>query len=268
LQETSVVVQRLYVYPIKSCRGFEVSVWKLEARGLEHDRRWMVVDGQGRFRTQREQPRMALIETALTPDGLQISAPGMSRLQVPFERAQPRKVEVTVWGFTGPALDEGSEAAQWFSTFLGQPSRLVAFAPDTVRPVNPKYSSYGLVAFADAYPLLLLSQASLDMLNAQLVEPVGMDRFRPNLVVSGCDPHAEDTWRYIRVGDTVLDVVKPCDRCSIPAVDPRTGERGKEPTRTLARYRVRDGKIYFGQNCVPRTPGALRVGDLMHVVEV
>jgi uncharacterized protein YcbX len=133
--------------------------------------------------------------------------------------------------------------------------------------VSDRYSRVGEIAFADAFPILVISQASLDALNARLETSVSMDRFRPNLVIEGSAPHAEDAWKRIRVGDVEIALVKPCDRCSVPAVDPATGVRGREPVRELATYRKRGGKIYFGQNGVHRTPGVLRVGDPVVVLE-
>jgi len=200
-------VTRIYIYPVKSAAGIVVAEAELDAFGLRLDRRWMVVDDAGRFLTQRQLPRMALIRVALEGGALRL-------------------------------------------TF-----------PDAVRPVDPRYARPGdRVAFADAFPVLLISEDSLEELNRRLAEPVPMNRFRPNLVVRAGEPHAEDGWRRIRIGEVEFDVVKPCARCAITLTDQATAERGKEPLRTLATYRTRNGKVLFGQNLIHRGRGAVRVG--------
>jgi uncharacterized protein YcbX len=259
-------VSSLAVYPVKSCRGLSLQTAVLGRRGIEGDRNWMVVGESGRFLTQRELPSMALIEVRVSEDALRLTAPSMPEIEV-SRRGRRDPIDVVVWAFEGRAEDEGEPAAEWLSRFLGRPCRLVRFSETVSRPVSDRYSPVGEVAFADAFPILVISQASLDALNARLETSVSMDRFRPNLVIEGSAPHAEDAWKRIRVGDVEIALVKPCDRCSVPAVDPATGVRGREPVRELATYRKRGGKIYFGQNGVHRTPGVLRVGDPVVVLE-
>ena len=163
----------------------------------------------------------------------------------------------------------GDGAASWFSDAVGKPVRLVRWAEDQMRPVSKRHTQLdGQVAFADGYPALLISQASLTDLNGRLEIKVPMARFRPNIVVDGCDPFAEDTWQTIRIGNLTLDVVKPCDRCEIVTVDQQTGQVAKEPLKTLASYRREGNKVLFGQNCVHHDWGSLRVGDPVEVLSL
>lgn len=258
-------VSGLYHYPLKSGRGIATERLRLNALGVEHDRRWMVVDAKGRFLTQRRFPRMALIEAEPVDDELRLRFPGHPELMVGVGR---QVLPVRVWRFEGPARDAGDAAAAWLGGILGVDCRLVGLGPEFRRPVNPEHDRIGRrIAFADGYPLLLISQAALDELNRRLDSPVSMLRFRPNIVIDGCPAHAEDGWRRIRVGPLSLQVVKPCARCTIPEVDPGTGERGNGPTAVLSTYRrFSDGAIYFGQNLIHEDEGELRLGDQVDVL--
>jgi uncharacterized protein len=261
-------VSALHVYPIKSCRGLELKAVRFDHLGPLYDRRFMVVGEDGGFLTQRELPRMALIEPRLGPTALQVSAPGMPQLKVAMTQRGAQRIEVSVWGHRGPAEDAGDHAADWFSAVLERPCRLVRFPDDGVRPIGRGRVPFDAgIAFADGYPVLLLSEASLADLNGRLQQQVPMNRFRPNLVVRDCEPFAEDGWKRVRIGDVVLEVVKPCVRCAITTVDQRTGAAGKEPLATLATYRARDHEVLFGQNCVHHAPGSVRVGDEVEVLE-
>jgi len=261
-------VTELWAYPVKSCRGIRLDRAAVSARGLAWDRHWMVVDAAGRFLTQRQLPMMATIGTALTPDALVLSAPGAADLAVPLAAAGER-LEVTVWDDAVAAHAVSAAADGWLAARLGVPCRLVRFPPDGHRAVDPRYGTAGdETAFSDGFPLLLIGQGSLDGLNARLPTPLSMRRFRPNLVVGGAAPHAEDDWRRIRVGAVGLRLVKPCSRCAITTVDPDRGVRdGGEPLQALGTYRRRDGKVYFGQNAIPDGAGEVRVGDPVDVVE-
>lgn len=253
---------QIYVYPIKSAGRVALREAVLEPRGLRYDRRWMLVDEHGGFMSQRRCPRMALISVGMSPGRLLVDAPGMATLILPLQ-PQPRpRVEARIFADETQGMLVGKEADRWFTGFLGFSSRLVYMPDDTVRRVDQRYAADGdRVGFADGFPLLLLSEASLDDLNGRLRNPVGMDRFRPNLVVAGCEPFAEDGWRRIRVGSIPFRVVKPCARCSITMVNQTSGTRDKEPLRTLARYRKSGGGVLFGQNLIPDSRGTLRVGD-------
>jgi uncharacterized protein YcbX len=266
--DTNPIVSQIHVYPVKSLGGLALPESPVESRGLEHDRRWMLVDAAGRFLTQREWPRMALVSVALAPGGLLLSAPGVEPLRVPFEpKAPARRLTVQVWRSVCEAAPVGEEADGWFAEFLGVPCRLVYMPDETRRAVNPDHSAgEGIVSFADGYPLLLLGEASLADLNARLARPVTMDRFRPNLVVSGAPPYAEDGWKRVRIGGALFQAAKPCARCGLITVDQDAGEvSGSEPLRTLAAYRRRDGKVLFGQLLIPLEMGAVRVGDAVEL---
>jgi Uncharacterized Fe-S protein len=256
----------LYVYPVKSCAGVALDEALLVETGLEFDRAWMVVDPDGRFLTQRELPRMALIRPELRHQDMVLRAPGMLALHVAYDTVE-EPVTVQVWNDTVRAYDMGRLASQWFSDFLGRPVRLVRFDPEQKRLSSTRWTG-GLEAenqFSDGYPLLVLSQSSLDGLNERLAArgaaPVGIERFRPNLVIAGLDapldPHAEDVldelWIDTDQGRVHLKLVKPCPRCPIPNVDPATGEPGTEPLDTLATYRADarlDGALTFGMNAI------------------
>jgi uncharacterized protein len=265
-----IAVSALNVYPIKSCAGTALDVAQIGPRGIVHDRSFMLVDREGMLITQREQPRMALIRPTISAEGeLTVQAPAMPALMIASNQNGPR-YPVTVWGYTVDGIDQGDEMAQWFSGFLGIDCRLALFPNDAIRPVNPKYarSERDQVAFADGYPCLLISEASLADLNTRLERPLPMNRFRPNIVVSGTEPYAEDTWRMIRIGEVTFDIVKPCDRCVITTTDQVTTQRGKEPLKTLARYRqATDNGVMFGQNLIYANTGTIRVGDRVEIIK-
>ena len=259
---TRPVLGGVYVYPIKSCGGISLQSADLGATGLVHDRRWMLVDEGGGFVSQRRHPRMALISTRIAPDRLVVSAPGMPDLEVPLEGEPEGRIDVEVWGDAQRGAPVGGYADRWFGRFLGVRCRLVRKPEDDVRPVDSAYARSGdQTSFADGFPLLLISEASLEDLNARLESPVPMNRFRPSLVVRGCGPHAEDGWEEVRVGEAVFRVAEPCARCAVTTVDQQTGERGREPLRTLATYRKADGEVLFGRNLIHTSPGTLGVGD-------
>jgi uncharacterized protein len=259
----------LHVYPIKSCGGATLEEWRVDERGLRHDRRWMLVDETGRFLSQRRHPRMALVGVRIETDHLVVSAPEMPSLQVPYSLPESKPILASIWEDLVGTLPVGEEADRWFAEFLGVRCRLVHLPDESVRAVDPDYGRAGdRVGLADSFPFLLISEGSLADLNARLEQPLPMDRFRPNLVVAGCEPFAEDGWRKVRVGAISLRAVKPCARCAITTVDQGTASRGKEPLRTLATFRKRGTKVLFGQNLVHDETGVLRVGDPVKAVQV
>lgn len=266
---SNLLVSELSIYPVKSLRGIALQQSRVERFGLQNDRRWMVVDQQYRFLTQRELPRMCLIHAEPLDAGLRLSAANIEPLEIPLAPTL-LACEVDVWGDHCQARDAGDAAASWLSQFLAVDCRLVYFPDDGRRAVDPTFAQPGdVTAFSDGFPLLLISQASLDDLNGRLAQPVSMSRFRPNLVVSGSPPFAEDGWKRLRIGDITLRVVKPCSRCAIPTVDPTTGQRhpDAEPLRTLGTYRMRDHKIFFGQNVIADNTGPIAVGMPVEVLE-
>ncbi len=249
-------VSGLFVYPVKSCGGVVVDEAVVGVTGFELDRRWMVVGEDGIFLSQRGQPRLGLVRVRIAGDRLRLEAPDLPAFEVPLEREPGPTVKVTIWRDGCAALDEGRDAAAWFSEHLGSSARLVRLADDDARPLSSSSAQPGdKVSFADGFPFLLLSEASLEGLNRRLSLPVPMDRFRPNIVVTGCPAHAEDSWRQVRIGNVDFGVAKPCARCVITTTNQETGERSPEPLRTLATYRVRDGQVLFGQNLIHGGPG-------------
>lgn len=252
----------IYIYPVKSCRGISLASAALDFWGLHYDRNWMVVDANGRFLTQREEPRLALVETLLEPGSLRLKAPESEDLVISLLPAVHAEVAVRVWRDDCQAKDQGEEAASWFSHYLQRPCRLVRMGEQFIRGVDPVYARRpAQVSFADGYPLLLISEASLADLNQRLATPLPMNRFRPNLVVSGCEPYAEDGWKAVQIGAVGFDLVKPCARCAITATDQVTTVRGKEPLQTLATYRRGEEGVNFGQNVIHQSQGSVRVGD-------
>ncbi len=280
MAEASLRVSALYTYPIKSCAGLTHAEILLDQRGPVFDRRWMVVADsdlmRGIFLTQRELPRMALIRPHFGIDSLRVDAPDRPTLDVSLAEHGGRSLDVVIWKDATKGLDEGDEAAAWFSDFLETPVRLVRMAEATVRPVSLHYTDQSAqVSFADGYPLLLTTDASLEDLNARMIrrgeQPVPMNRFRPNVVVSGAEPFEEDTWHEITIGAIPFEVCKPCARCSIPTVDQARGDAPdvREPTATLATFRrTSESKVMFGQNVIHRGLGTLCVGDRVTVQTV
>jgi uncharacterized protein YcbX len=257
------------IYPVKSLRGAVHATAHVQHIGLATDRRWMVTTEAGVALTQRELHHMALIQAEATPTGVTLTAHGHRPLAVPFPPPNTRMHHVKLWRESIPAHDAGPAAAAWLSQALGTNCTLVHLASPTARPADPAYARPGeMVSFADGFPILLTTRESLADLNTRLPSPVEMLRFRPNIVLEGAEAWAEDTWRRIRIGGTVLRVVKPCDRCIMTTIDPATAERPdpEEPLRTLKTFR-RDarGRVLFGQNVIPETGGDIRAGDAVEI---
>ncbi len=270
LSENAMSVSALNVYPVKSCAGIALNEAQLDARGIRFDRNWMFVNSEGKLLTQRDDSRLALIRTRLTQNALVLSAPKVPEQEVLFSQTGETRA-VTVWRSDCLAIDQGNQVAEWISQYLGAPTRLVRIAENFVRKLNPEFSRRATdqTAFADGYPHLLISEASLSYLNTRLANPLPMNRFRPNIVLQGCEPHAEDSWDVISIGSMAFDVAKPCGRCIVTTTNQETGERGDEPLRTLATYRKSDRfGIMFGQNLIHQTAGMIRVGDRVTIVKL
>jgi hypothetical protein len=257
----------LRIHPIKSLGGFRVNEAQLTDRGLQHDRRWMLVDEEGTFVTQREVPAMACLHTAPQGDGFRVTdVRDGATLELPWTTSHAHTRMTSVWSDrvrTIPALDEHS---RWFSARLGRSLTLVHLPDATKRRTDGRYAQ-SLTSLSDGFPYLIASQASLDDLNARLAVPVPMDRFRPNLVIAGGTPYQEDAWRAITIGTARFELVKPCARCVIVTTDQRTGQRSTEPLRTLAGYRSRSNKVMFAMNAVGDVEGTVRVGDLVRSLQ-
>jgi len=254
-------VQQLFIYPVKSCRGIELDAAELVATGLRYDRHWMLVDRDGNFISQRLYPQMTRIHTRLDASELVCTSP-QGELRVPLaEQESPDLRDVHIWNDRCRAAIVSSTASRWFSAWLGIPCDLVYLPDQERRLVDPTYAhNRDIVSFADGFPLLVTSQASIDLLNDKLNDNLSIERFRPNIVVAGCAPHEEDHWTAIDIANITIDLVKPCSRCVIPSLDPELGERHPSLNKTLASYRRRDGQIMFGMNGVHRQPGVIRTG--------
>jgi uncharacterized protein YcbX len=264
----TVTLTALHIYPVKGLKGIALTEARCTDRGLEHDRRWMVVDAEGVFLSQREHPKMATVWTDIAAGALSLSAPDISTVDVPLDPRASPSMRVRIWNTVCDAAPVSPFADAWLSDYLGLACRLVYMPEDSRRLSNEKYSGEGkLVGFADGYAYLVTGEASLSDLNGRLAAKghpaLPMSRFRPNLVVSGSAPYAEDGWQEIRVGEAVLRGVKPCGRCQVTTTDQTTGEvRGPEPLATLSSYR--DSKEFgtmFGMNLVTVKTGMVRVGD-------
>ncbi|CAH9141291.1 unnamed protein product [Cuscuta epithymum] len=294
--EEAAKVESIWIFPIKSCRWISVSQAPVTPTGFRWDRLWMVVNSSGRACTQRVHPKLALVEVALPPEAfredwephrgsfLEVRASGMNVLKVPLIEPSTLSDGVSVWGWTGAALDEGDEAAEWFTQYLEQPSRLVRFhEASQTRPADPKYAAGHNIKFTDAYPIHLASQKSLDALNEKLEEPVPMNRFRPNILVDGCAAYAEDFWKEIKINGLKFDTAQLCERCKVPRFNQETAEMGSEPNQTLTKFRSietlhpdnkQHGKIYFGQffvcgeGHVQAKNKTIKVGDPVYVLKM
>lgn len=265
----------LHVYPLKGARGISLERADVLAGGLRHDRRFMLLDARGDFVTQRKHPRMALVTTALVrgegalddaPNRLVIATPGAGPLEIELAPLGPRRT-VRIWDDDVQAVVLTGPVVEALSEHLAERCSLVYMPDDVVRPVEAPYGApTDRVGFADAYPVLLAARSSLAELNARLDAPVPMNRFRPNLVVEGGEPYAEDAHRRVRIGALTFRMPKRCSRCIVTTVDQRTAAVGKEPLRTLARYRAVDNNVYFAQNLIPdgldgARAVALAIGD-------
>ncbi len=266
----NITVTQLYIYPVKSLGGIALQEAELTSRGLNHDRRWMLIDEENQFLSQRKYPQMALFQLSVHDTGILVKhLPTNEEITIPLEPLGKDMVEVTVWDnactgtYVSTALDD------WFTDKLRLKCRLIYMADDSVRPVDERYAGDGhITSFADGYPMLLTSEASLQDLNSRIADPVEMLRFRPNIVISGTEPYFEDQMHHFELSGISMSGVKPCARCVMIGVDPRTATSEPEPLRTLARYRRVRNKILFGQNLVHHGTGVIRVGDTVQVKEL
>ena len=264
-------LSEIWVYPVKSLPGVRLETAAINARGFEYDRHWMLVDDMGQFMSQRRSPRMALIRVAMNSEGLQLDFEGKESLQIPLNQSDDRSMTVTVWKDTLEASLVSEQADNWFSDVLGTSVRLVCMRDSVTRRVDPGYAREAdQTGFSDGFPFLLLSQSSIDDLNERIDDAdnvMEVRRFRPNLVVNGCEPYAEDDWLKVRIGGIDFRVAKPCSRCVITTINPDTTNKSDEPLRTLNTYRKKGRQVYFGQNLIHDAGGHLSVGDELQVVE-
>jgi uncharacterized protein YcbX len=273
----SLQLTEVWRYPVKSCRGEQLTEAVVEPWGLAGDRRWMVVDGAGDAVTAREYPRLVLVAPRVEDGKITLASPGLPEVTVPVPSGADL-VPVGVWGNGLLASPADDEASMWLTDIAGEPVRLVYLDDPTRRAPDPAYSREGdRVSFADGYPLLLTSEESLDAVNAWIAEgqkaaegPVPMRRFRPSVVISGAPAWAEDGWRRLRIGPVAFRVAKGCDRCVFTTIDPDTAAKGHEPLFALARHRRWDNKVWFGVNLIPDNPAAgalIRPGDPVEILQ-
>jgi uncharacterized protein YcbX len=263
-------VSELYIYPIKSLKGIAVKKARITAKGFEYDRRYLLVDKNNRFLTQREYPQMSQLQPSIENTGLLITHKTNNKsITVPLTPLpSANRTEVVIWDDTCIAEFVSDEADRWFSEMLGINCRLVYMPDDTKRIVDQRYAPENAVtSFSDAYPFLIIGRASLDDLNSRLAEALPMNRFRPNIVFTGGEPFEEDLYGHFSIGNVDFYGVKLCTRCIITTIDQETAKKGKEPLKTLASYRFRDNKILFGQNLVHEGEGELIIGDELHLLK-
>ncbi|MBJ6121985.1 MOSC domain-containing protein [Sphingomonas sp. BT553] len=261
----------LFRYPVKSVRGHSLAGAMVEQRGIAGDRRWMLIDANGRFLTRRQFPDMALLDVTAGDDHIVFDHPRRGRCEAAIPGGDAETTTASVWRDT-LLVQLGNPAANAFLTAaLGRPVRLAYQPDDSLRPIDPAWSRPGEhVSLADGFPLLVTTEASLAALNERLATPVTMAHFRPSIVIAGAEPWAEDRWRHIRIGGAILRIAKPCSRCIIVTQQPLTGERldGNEPLTTLrAMGHAGTGGVMFGQNAIPDRTGVIRVGDEVEVLE-
>lgn len=261
-QEAIVQISALYVYPIKGCRGVALQTAEVQPIGLKDDRRYMVIDAHGRFLSQREVPQMAQISVQVAKNGWILSHAQHGEIAFnPITSGMTRNA--VIWKNTAVVVDQGNAVAIWLTHVLSQPCRLVGLAAGYTRFVNAQYATSvnDAVSFADGFASLLTTDASLADLNQRLATPIGMERFRPNIVVSGSTAWAEDAWRGVQVGGIRMTAVKPCARCVVTTTDQLSGTRHQEPLVTLATFRKQELGVIFGQNMVHHQSGTIAVGD-------
>lgn len=264
-------ISRLFIYPVKSLGGISVPAACLSDRGFEHDRRWMLVNEQEQFMTQREYPQMALLQTNISENGISLFHIDNihDRALIPFSGYEGEKLAVKVWDDWCQAVYVSRDLDKWISEQLQVKCRLVFMPDDSLRRVDSRYaiSKNNLASFSDGYPLLLIGQSSLDDLNSRLEKPVPMNRFRPSIVISGTDPYEEDEMEEFVIRGIHFFGVKPCARCVITTINQSSLERSKEPLRTLSTYRMKNNNTYFGQNVVYSSGGvSLKTGDRVEII--
>ena len=273
-------VKSLHFYPIKSCAGIDLKSASIDKRGIKDDRGWLIVTKDNKFITQRQNPKMALIKVTIFGDdgnrSLKLEAgeqpPLMVREFTSLEQNYGlEEREVTVWDDHGlKSIDQGDEAANWLSNFLGADVRLVRMSDDGIRDVKGELPTapHAVFAFQDGFPFLIISNASLVDLNSRLSEPLPMNRFRPNVVIEGAEAFAEDHWATIRIGEVTIECDKPCARCVITTIDQNTAVKHSEPLKTLATFRKEDNQVMFGQNAIHLNQGTIKVNDEVEILKM
>lgn len=260
-------ISELFIYPIKSLGGISVQNAVVTSRGLQHDRRLMLVNEHGHFITQREFPQMALLKATVAIDGITVNHHSNGSIVIPFNDDRKPLHQFTVWDDTCMGQYVSEEFDQWFSETLNIKCRLIYMPDDSEREVDQRYAKPGMItSFADAYPFLLIGQSSLDDLNKRMAQPLPMDRFRPNIVFTGGKAYSEDLMNQINIAGITFYGAKLCARCVLTTIDQQTAVKAKEPLKTLASYRMKNNKIMFGQNLIHENTGVITVGDELKIL--
>ncbi len=260
-------ISEIYIYPIKSLGGISVNKAEVTDRGFKHDRRWMLVDNNNRFLSQREVATMALLKVGLGHDGLTVvNTTNGDTLLISFIPQKKEFIEAVVWDDTCMGQLVSDEADRWFTQALGLSCKLVYMPDDSLRPTDPRYTDNNITSLSDGYPFMMIGRASLDELNSHLDEALPINRFRPNMVFKGGAPYQEDTMNEFTINGIHFNGVKLCARCNVTTINQDDASKGKEPLKTLAGYRSRNKKIYFGQNVVHKGVGTVAVGDELIVL--
>lgn len=264
-----ITLSDIRIYPVKSLSGILLNDAEVQPQGIKGDRLMMLVDDNGLFVTQRKYPQLALISTTVSEQSLLIKAPRSSDLWINESDFILQTTPVKIWKDDCVGFVANQAINKWFSEYLEFPVRLVKYNQAVPRRIDPAYSKPAdSVSFADGFPLLVISQASLDDLNSRLDEKVTMTNFRPNIVVMGCEAYAEDNWKKIKIGEVEFDAVKTCSRCVMTTVNPNTGIKNvnSQPLKTLSQYRKKEKGVFFGMNLIPRTKDIIHINDVVEVV--
>ena len=264
-------VSQLFIYPIKSLGGIAMQTVEITATGFKYDRRWMLVDEQNMFLTQRAHPQMALLQTGENNDGIFVfhKQNPLHSIILPPANEYGKKVSVTVWDDVCDALEADEDTNDWFSDMLQINCKLVYMPDETKRLVDKRYAANNeITSFSDGYPILMIGQSSVDNLNEKLAEALPMNRFRPNIVFTGGHAHIEDEMAAFEIEGIKFLGVKPCARCVMTTINQQTAQGGKEPLKTLAGYRLKNNKIYFGQNILQQQNGSISIGDAITITRL
>lgn len=265
-------LSEIWIYPVKSLGGIRLTSAKVMEKGLRHDRRWMLVDENGVFMTQRIYPQMALFKIAIDDDEMEVTKkqPSIEKPALSFRISEPasgQAIRTKVWDDEVDVIEVSPDISQWFSNHLGIRCKLVSFPEGNSRPVDSEFQvNNEHVSLADAYPFLIIGQSSMDDLNTRLEIPLPINRFRPNFVFTGGEAYEEDSWREFTIGKNRFIGTKPCARCAVPTVNQDTAEKGIEPSLALSKYRRRENKVYFGQNVIAVDHGEVFEGDKINVL--
>ncbi|KQR70424.1 MOSC domain-containing protein [Pedobacter sp. Leaf176] len=260
---SKLVVSGIYVYPIKSLGGISLSESLVEEKGLQYDRRWVLTDDTGLFITQRKYPLLSLLQVSISDDVVTVFHKENPKQKISFGISQQigEQIPVTIWDDLTKGIEVDAEVSKWFSDYMNMEVKLLRMPEQERRNVDSRYAGNDeIVSFADGYPCLIIGQSSLDELNTKLEKPILMDRFRPNIVFTGGEPHAEDGISEFEIDKISFSAVKPCARCVLVTVDQQHGTKSPEPLKTLAKYRTLNNKIMFGQNLIHKGSGSIKIG--------